>query len=125
MTTLEFTFSHKQRVACGEDEVKGSGEQNKREPRRAAVVENCGSALCCLSSPVIQICCQTGTVPSPPPARCAVSQHADYVNLRNVCANGQRQEGEHRGELILLEQSNYTYLLFCVSFDVVIKIVGF
>lgn len=48
MTKLEFTFSHKQKVAFGEDEVKGSREQKKREPRRAAVVESCGSPLCCV-----------------------------------------------------------------------------
>lgn len=54
-----------------------------------------------------------------------MSQHADYINVRNVCANGQRQEGKHIGEPILLEQYNYSYLLFFVSFDVVVKIVGF
>ena len=47
MTKFEFTFSHKQKVAWGEHEVKGSGEQNKREPWRAAVVESCGSPLGC------------------------------------------------------------------------------
>ena len=30
-------------IAWGDDEVKGTGEQIKREPWRAAVVENCGS----------------------------------------------------------------------------------
>lgn len=54
-----------------------------------------------------------------------MSQHANYISVRNVCANGQRQEGTHIGEPILLEQYNYSYLLFFVSFNVVIKIVGF
>lgn len=54
-----------------------------------------------------------------------MSQHADNINVRNVCTNGQRQEGKHIGEPILLEQYNYSYLLFFVSFDVVVKIVGF
>ena len=58
--------------------MKGSGEQNKREPWRVAVVENCGSPLCCFVFP-----CDPDVIPKrlcPQPTqllRYTVSQHKE------------------------------------------------
>lgn len=83
---------------------------------KVEVVGNCGHPLCCLVFPYDPQAPPNRHCPQPAPQLGAQCLEYDYITIRNMFENGQSQEGKHKGELILLEQYNYSYSLCFFGF---------